>query len=160
MAHRITFVQGPMHMWYCYSCLMAIWVLGAINTPPTSPFNTQELSIHVYTLEQHSRSIKASQVPQRDSRVRWFVIVLESVIENSVCGVLCSCAWSFDSHSLSRLVRGSKLVEYLVETPVSQLRRGEDSSSIYGIAWEGWKRHGPLGHLNEDVGFILETELR
>jgi hypothetical protein len=67
--------------------------LGDINTPPTIPFNTYELSNNSNTLEQHSQVIKASQLPQKSEA--WVELVplcntwqwLERVLKKRVCVV-------------------------------------------------------------------------
>lgn len=75
--------------------------LGAMNTTPTSPFNTQQLRNNSYKLEQHSKRSKASQVPNRENRANDIHsrVVCDSALcecdrEECVDAILCSRAWS------------------------------------------------------------------
>jgi hypothetical protein len=105
VVHRSYTVGGSVH-----SRKVQIWGIvpndyldgwGAMNTTPTSPFNTQQLRNNSYKLEQHSKRSKASQVPNRENRANDIHsrVVCDSALcecdrEECVDAILCSRAWS------------------------------------------------------------------
>jgi hypothetical protein len=140
---------------------MAIWCLVAINTYPTSPFNTHELSNNSYKLEQYSQIIK-SLASATIERVMQSIAIRVRICDSALWDgnrqdcVSRSCVLELGFFTLIHCKASKRLwrMKYLAKTLVSWSRKVKGLNLIFRITWEVWKRPCPLVCLNGDVGFV------